>query len=168
MSEQEPAEDWKHYLRLNADDIEYGSLSDQLLQNFALSSEPYIATLALGELVARRSDRARSVLDELLRGTGSNPNRYVHAAALEGLYELDPNAALQEMATHAKSCDPYVVSSMVDLIEGNEPDVHAEPARSAIAAVVARLRTWQDGDAEITAQRRTNFLDAYGTSGPNG
>lgn len=167
MPEKGATDGWERLLTLNADEIDYSSLPEAVLEKLALAEEPFIATLAVGELVTRRSSRARPVLSELLDTSKSQADRYLQAAALEGLYEIDANAALQHIATHSAQSDPYVLSSMIELIQGNEPDPNAEPARSAIQAVAARLRSRPE-ESEITAQQRADFLEAYGGSGPNG
>lgn len=147
---------------LNADDIEYASLTDDVLEHLALSEEPYIATLSVAELVRRHSPRARPVIDKLL--SGSEADRYLRVAALEGMYELEPDGAFQYIAAHARTSDPYLVNSMVELILANEPDPKADPARSAIRAVAERLRA-QPETEEISPQQRSDFLDGYAKGG---
>jgi hypothetical protein len=160
MSGERGDSEWKRLLMLNADDIKYPTLAEDVLEHLALSEEPYIATLSLAELVGRHSPRARPVIDKLLSSSPIQVDRYLRAAALEGMYELDPDAALQYMGAHAAGSDPYVVNSMVELILANEPDPEADPARSAIRAVAAQLRA-QPHAEEISAQQRSDFLDVY-------
>lgn len=159
MSEEAGPSDWKGLLMLNADDIEYQTLADDVLENLALSSEPYIATLSLTELVRRQSPRARPVIDKLLGGS-SQADRYLRASALEGMFELEPDAAMRYIAANAAGSEPYVLNSMVELILVNEPDPEAEPAASAIHAVAEQLRAHPETE-EISPQQRSDFLDAY-------
>lgn len=152
--------DWERLLLLNSDDIDYRALPDEVLEKLALSEEQSIATLALSELVTRAAPSAQGIAQKILDSADSD--RFLKAAAIEGLYEIDPSAAFDYIRAHAGEADPYVVESMVSLIVENEPDQTAEPARSAIQALLKRLQS-RPKEGEILSQRRADFLEAYGS-----
>ena len=84
------------YLTCVADDIDYASLDLGLLRDLALQrEEPFIATLALGELAMRggrvAGEAAGSILGAALW------DRYLHAFAVKVLYGADPVAAIAVM-----------------------------------------------------------------------
>lgn len=151
--------DWEQLLILNADDIDYKVLSDDVLEKLALSEEPFIATLALGELGSRRSARAGTVARQILEGTEAD--RFLRATALRVWSQVDPAAALGYIAKHAGDADPYVVDSMMSVIERNRSEVQMELGQSAVKALVARLRS-KPAEAHIPDEHRNDFLKSFG------
>lgn len=152
-------DDWEGLLLHAANDIDYRALPEEVVAKLALSDDPSISTLALADLVSRQSGKARYVAWTLLHSPGSD--RHLKAAALEALYEVDPEEAFRYIEANAERTDSYLVKSMLDLMVVNEVDASREPARSAAARLRERLgrRPEEDG---IPAQRRADFLEAYG------
>ncbi|GAA6615893.1 hypothetical protein [Scytonema sp. NUACC26] len=67
------------------DDIDYGSLSEDVLKQLALGDELFIATSALVELRLRKSDMAAMVAWEIL--SNSLGDKYLQATALSVLFK---------------------------------------------------------------------------------
>lgn len=161
MSPKFDPNDWERLLILNADDIDYKVLSDDVLEKLALSEEPFIATLALGELGTRRSTRAGTVARQILEGTEAD--RFLRATAMRTWSQVDPGAALDYIAKNAGEAEPYVLDSMMTVIERNRSELQRAAGRAAVTAVVARLQS-QPSESDIGAERRAEFLEAYGSS----
>ena len=103
-----------YLLMLTDDQIDYKSLSEQVLKRLALDVEPYIAQSALTELQIRESNEAVPTACQLL--SSAQADRYLQATAIEILFQMDRDKGLDYMIEYAPTCDPYVLNEMMNLI----------------------------------------------------
>jgi hypothetical protein len=83
-------------MRLTDDEIDYDALSDDELKELALGDELFIATSALGELDNRNGNLGAEVAWEIL--SNSKSERYLQAAALETLFQGNPELARESFS----------------------------------------------------------------------
>jgi hypothetical protein len=148
-------------LVLPADDIEYGSLSMPTLVALAIqTTDPFIATSALGELAQRDPRETTTAAERILDGDVWDP--HLTAFALTLLYDRSPEAAMLRMQRLARSCDSSIVlaAMMENILSDSDRFTSPEPARlaRAIAHRVAALRAEQFKDLE----QRDRFLERFG------
>ena len=103
-----------YLLMLTDDQINYKSLSEQVLKRLALDVEPYIAQSALTELQIRESEEALPIACQILSSVQAD--RYLQATAIEILFQMDRDKGLDYMIEYAPSCDPYVLNEMMNLL----------------------------------------------------
>ena len=103
-----------YLLMLTDDEINYKSLSEEVLKRLALDVEPYIAQSALTELQIRESQEALPTACQILSSV--QVDRYLQATAIEIIFQMDRDKGLDYMIEYAPSCDPYVLNEMMNLI----------------------------------------------------
>ncbi|GEM_PF-6722051 len=144
-------------LMMNCDDIDYSSLSEDMLKTLALENELYIATLALGELEKRESKAVDSIAWKIL--AESHGDSYLQAAALESLFKVNPEQAFQYMTKQVVSCDPYILNSMMELMLEEQPYFKAKNISSLVKIILARLKKYAD---KLDFGIKTEFKRTYG------
>jgi hypothetical protein len=132
--------DWNNLTIMNDEDIDYSTLPEEGLAKLALSGELYIATSAVVELSIRESEAIVPVTWEIL--SKSLGDGYLQAAALEALFEADLKKAAVYMSKHARSCHPYVLNTIMDLLmmTRNDSDSRFESTSVLISTITERLK----------------------------
>ncbi len=141
-------------------DINYSSLSEDTLKELALADELFIATSAITELAIRKSSIAAPVAWEIL--SKSHGDCYLQAAALEVLFNLNQELALDYIKKQAQYYNPYILNSIMELMIENESDFKSGRALSVVRIVLGRL---QESDEEAKfpePEVRDSFLKLYG------
>lgn len=110
-------------LLLTDQDIDFKSLSAEILEQLALESDSYIANAALTELWARDSGMAAEAAQELLaRTTGEH---FLQATALRVLFAANRESALHCLLTSEANVHPQLLNTLIDLLM-YESDFHYE------------------------------------------
>lgn len=99
------------------ENIDYESLSEDLLADLALGDDLFIATSALSELTIRHSTKTVCITEKILANFMGD--RYLQAAALESLFKVKPEQAIIYMKSYLETQDPYIIDSISELIEEN-------------------------------------------------
>lgn len=86
-------------MMMNADDIDYSNLSEDMLQTLALDDELYVANYAIAELSRRESKEASSVAWQIL--SNSLGDCYLQTAALKILFHMNREKALNYISKQA-------------------------------------------------------------------
>lgn len=144
---------------LTDEDIDYSTLSIDILKGLALGDELFIATSALGELSRRNSSVAASTAWEIL--SNSRGDCYLQAAALETLFEYDQEKALTYIREQVPKCNTYILNSILEIMIENEFVFKSKNVSSLVSIVLQRLKeldsTTQYPEPEII----DNFLNMY-------
>lgn len=111
-------------LILTADDIEFETLSTQMLIDLALEEEMFIATSALTEL-SLRDEQTAGVVAEKILNTGHG-DRYLQAQALEKFFSASPHQGLNYIRQNLVKFDPYVRRTVEELIAENRTIFNTE------------------------------------------
>lgn len=137
-------------LMLDADDIDYELLPDEVLKALATSEEPYIATYAVGALYDRNRAAARQVIVELL----SDPQADQHLKA----YAI-------KIASRESWLDEAVSSAIVGQADGPALTSLTEAVASTLDspesvehAVVARVRDLIRESLDLTYAQQQKLL----------
>lgn len=101
-------------LLLTDQEINYATLSDELLEHLALESDPYIATSAIDQLGLRKSPVAIETAEHLL--THANREHFLQSSALRVLFAMDRQRALTYMLDHVSHAHPQVLNTLVELL----------------------------------------------------
>jgi hypothetical protein len=147
-------------MMLTDDDIDYGDLPLDILEQLAFGDELFIATSALGELSRRDSSIAASVSWKIL--SCFQGDCYLQAAALEVLFQFDREKALNYIRTQAQSCNPYILNSIMQLMIENESDFKSDTTSSLVSIVLQRLKEFDSEAQYPEPEVRKNFLNTYG------
>jgi len=134
-------------LMLTDDQIDYTSLSEDILQQLALGEELFIATSALTELSIRNSPCAASVAWEIL--SHAHGDHHLQARAVEVLFEVNRKRAMDWLEQQVPECEPFMLNAIMELIIENESDFKFEPGLSITHLVIERLAEF-DEDYEGT------------------
>lgn len=144
---------------LTDNEIDYGNLSDEELKELALGDELFIATSALGELENRNSNLGAEVAWEIL--SNSKGDRYLQAAALETLFQGNPELALDYMKEHAQKCDRYILKTAIELMIENPSDFKSGLAWSVSGFVRERIKNLKNGEEFIAPELIDTFLNLF-------
>ncbi len=107
-------------MMLTDEDIDYSSLSIDILKELTLGDELFIATSALGELSRRNGSVAASIAWQILLKL--HGDCYLQAAALETVFRFDQEKALDYIREQAPKCNTYVLNSILEIMIENESD----------------------------------------------
>ncbi len=146
-------------MMLTDEDIDYSSLSLDILKELALGDELFIANSALGELSERNSGIAGSIAWEILLNL--HGDCYLQAAALEIIFQFDREKALDYISREVYFCNTYILNSIMELIIENEFKFKSKNTLPSVRIVLQRLK-----EVDFTAQYpepevRDNFLNTY-------
>ncbi|MGC1310442.1 MAG: hypothetical protein WA885_24695 [Phormidesmis sp.] len=111
-------------LMMTSDEIDFGTLSEEILVQIALSDDPFIATESLGELQYRQSNLTKEVAKKILISVKGDA--YLKAAAFETLLKLDVASSLDYVRENAKKCPPYLFNAMVEALLDNAESLALE------------------------------------------
>ena len=103
---------------LGDQEIDYDTLSDDILAELALGDDLFIANSALSELTIRKSIKTISVAQQIL--DQSYADRYLLAAALQSLFKMSPAQAVGYIKSYAMRGDAYINNSIAELMMENE------------------------------------------------
>ncbi len=120
------------------DDIDYSSLSGDVLKQLALGDELFIATSALVELRLRKSDIAAMVAWEIL--SKSLGDKYLQAAALSVLFDMNQEQAINFMLKQTQYFDLYILNTVMELMIENEAAFKSNQASFMVTLVKKRLQ----------------------------
>jgi hypothetical protein len=152
--------DIAYLLLRGADEIDYAALDDELLGALALQTdEPFIATLALGEMARRRPARGREIAEVILERAAWDD--YLTASAVEILFARDPEAARREMSRLVETtAHPAVLEAMAENVMSDRPRFDDAAGKDFVARLAGKL-------ARAEAKRLSNrelvsdFLQRY-------
>ncbi|WP_148662653.1 hypothetical protein [Scytonema hofmannii] len=147
-------------MMMNADDINYSNLSEDMLRNLALGDELYIANYALAELSRRESQEASAVAWQIL--SKSLGDCYLQAASLKILFYINREQALDYIGKQAQHCNPYTLNSIMELMIENESEFQSGHALSVVPIVSERLQKLEDSAEFPDLEVRNSFLKLYG------
>ncbi|BDA66615.1 hypothetical protein CAL7716_007810 [Calothrix sp. PCC 7716] len=151
--------DINEFMMLTDEDIDYSSLSVDILKGLALGDELFIATSALGELSRRNSSVAVSTAWEIL--LNSRGDCYLQAAALETIFEYDQEKALTYISEQVPKCNTYILNSILEIMIENEFVFKSKNVSSLVSIVLQRVKgldsTTQYPEPEVI----DNFLNMY-------
>lgn len=102
---------------LGDEEIDYTSLTDDILSKLTLGDDLFIATSALSELASRRSPQVVPIAKEIL--CQSVGDRYLQAAAIESLFHLSPEQAMVYIKSYHGARDSYITDSVLQLMGEN-------------------------------------------------
>src|SRR5437879_10813097 len=100
------------------ENIDYSGLSEETLRALAWVEDLFIANSALVELAMRKSGIVAQLAREVL--SKSYGDSHLQSSALDILFGLKQEQALDYMMKNVPSCDPYVLSMMMQLMVENE------------------------------------------------
>lgn len=146
-------------MMLTDDEIDYDTLSDDELKELALGDELFIATSALGELENRKGNLGAEVAWEIL--SNAKGDRYLQAAALETLFQGNPELALDYMKEQAQKCDRYILNTIMELMIENKDDFKSGIALSVSRLISERIKKVDDEQEFLNAEVRDSFLSLY-------
>src|SRR5919202_5449730 len=146
-------------MMLTDDEIDYDTLSDDQLKELALGDELFIATSALGELENRNANLGAEVAWEIL--SNSKGDRYLQAAALETLFQGNPELALDYMKEQVQKCDRYLLNTIIQLIIENSSDFHSHLDSSVSRLICERIKTLHSQEQIIAPEVIDSFLSVY-------
>lgn len=104
---------------LSDNQINYSSLSEEILAKLVFGDDLFVATSALSELSKRKSRRTGTLANEIL--LKKHGDRYLQAEALETLFNYDKEVAMNYIEKTIDCCDSYVFNSILELMIEN-PD----------------------------------------------
>lgn len=142
------------------DDIDYSTLSEDVLKELALDDELFIATSALVELRLRKSVAAPMLAYQIL--SKSKGDKYLQATALSVLFDTSREQAINFMLQEAPSSEPYILNSIMELMIENKADFESIPASLLANIVNKRLQELENSTKFPTLEVRNSFLDMYG------
>ena len=146
-------------MMLTDNEIDYDTLSEDELKELALGDELFIATCALGELENRNGNLGADVAWEIL--SNSKGDRYLQAAALETLFQGNPELALDYMKEQAQKCDRYILNTIMELMIENKDDFKSGIALSVSRLISERIKKVDDEQEFLNAEVRDSFLSLY-------
>ena len=146
-------------MMLTDNEIDYDTLSEDELKELALGDELFIATSALGELENRKSHLGTEVAWEIL--SNAKGDRYLQAAALETLFQGNPELALDYMKEQAQKCDRYILNTIMELMIENKDDFKSGIALSVSRLISERIKKVDDEQEFLNAEVRDSFLSLY-------
>lgn len=109
------------------ENIDYETLSEDLLADLALNDDLFIATSAIAELTIRDSTKTVCVTEKIL--TNFMGDRYLQAAALESLFKVKPEQAIIYIKSYLDTQDPYIIDLISELISENLPYFDTLPVK---------------------------------------
>ncbi len=101
-------------LMLTDQEIDYRSFADEILEQLALESDPYIANSALNELSVRKSSIALETAWHLL--AHSKDEHFLQSTALRIVFAADREKTLEYMLAHVEDAHPQVLNTLVELL----------------------------------------------------
>lgn len=134
-------------MMLTDDEIDYNTLSDGELKELALGDELFIATSALGELENRNGNLGAEVAWKIL--SNSKGDRYLQAAALETLFQCNPERALDYMKEQAQKGDRYILNTIVELIFENNSYFQTNSPLSLLYTVLEQVKNLSEDEPVI-------------------
>jgi len=147
-------------LILTDDQIDYPSLSENMLEQLALSEELFIATSALTELSIRNSPCAASVAREIL--CQDRGDYHLQARALEVLFEVNPKQAMYLILQQVPTCGAFMLNAIMELILENEPDFKSEAGLFLTHLVIERLAEFDEKTTLPQPEVKSIFLKRFG------
>lgn len=146
-------------MMLTDEDIDYSSLSIDILKELTLGDELFIATSALGELLQRNGSVAASIARAILLKL--HGDCYLQAAVLETVFRFDQEKALDYIREQAPKCNTYVRNSILEIMIENESEFRSNNALPLVSIVLQRLKTLDSTTQYPEPEVRDSFLNMY-------
>lgn len=146
-------------MMLADNEVDYDTLSEDELKELALGDELFIATSALGELANRNGNLGAEVAWEIL--SNAKGDRYLQAAALETLFQGNPELALDYMKEQAQKCDRYLLNTVIELIIENPSNFSSGLGWSVSRLAHERIKNFKDEEEFIAPELIDSFLKLY-------
>lgn len=146
---------------LSDNQIDYGTLPDSLLRDLTLGDDLFIATSALVTLSQRRSKLAQTLASDILeKGLG---DRYIQAAAIDVLFDMNPTSALDFITKQIQTCDAYLFNVILELMVQNYDYFNRSNRFQIIEIASKRLNELDLEDKWPTLEVREKFFASYGS-----
>ena len=141
-----------------SEDIDFNTLSEELLIELALAEDPFIATEALGELRIRENTSVKEIAVNILNQ--SDGDVYLKSYALDALLEKDQAAAISYIDKHVKSCNLHLFNSIIKLLIENQSNCFSNMTHNTLNKVSERLDKYGE-EEELDKQVVNKFRDTY-------
>jgi hypothetical protein len=88
-------------------------------------------------------------------------DRYLQAAAIETLFQGNPELALDYMKEQAQKCERYILNTIMELMIENKDDFKSGIALSVSRLISERIKKVDDEQEFLNAEVRDSFLSLY-------
>ena len=110
----------KELMMLTEDQIDFESLSIDILKNLALGDELFIATSALAKLNECDKEQAEIISWTIL--SKQKGDSHLQALALEVMFNCNPDKAINFINSHWETMDDVLLGTVEDIIMENNLD----------------------------------------------
>jgi len=104
-------------MMLTEDQIDFESLSIDILKNLALGDELFMATSALAELGFRDQKQAEMIAWKIL--SGQKGDAHLKALALEVMFNCNPDKTIDFIQTYRGKMNNMLLDAVEDIIKEN-------------------------------------------------
>lgn len=119
-------------MMLTEDQIDFESLSIDILKNLALGDELFMATSALAELGFRDQEQAEMIAWKIL--SGQKGDAHLKALALEVMFNCNPDKTIDFIQTHQDGMDNVLLETVKDIMkENNLANLQSLPVLIAVS-----------------------------------
>lgn len=147
------------FMLMDASDIEYSNLPEDILVKLSLCDELYIANYALAELSARDSNQASVVAWKIL--STLKGDYYLQAAALSVLFETDKEKALDYINKQVQHFDLFMLNEVMQLMVENFSDFVAKNSYKIVSVISDKLKKINDMQGLIDKEVSGDFFSLY-------
>lgn len=119
-------------MMLTEDQINFESLSIDILKNLALGDELFMATSALAELGFRDQEQAEMIAWTIL--SEQKGDSHLQALALEVMFNCNPDKTINFIQTHQDGMDNVLLETVKDIMkENNLANLQDSPVLIAVS-----------------------------------
>jgi len=119
-------------MMLTEDQINFESLSIDILKNLALGDELFMATSALAELGFRDQEQAEMIAWKIL--SEQKGDSHLQALALEVMFNCNPDKTIDFIQTHQDGMDNVLLETVKDIMkENNLANLQSLPVLIAVS-----------------------------------
>ena len=118
-------------MMLTEDQIDFESLSIDILKNLALGDELFMATSALVKLGCHDQEQVEMIAWKIL--SEQKGDSHLQALALEVMFNCNPDKTIDFIQTHRDGMDNVLLETMKDIMkENNLANLQSSPALIAV------------------------------------
>ncbi|BDA74636.1 hypothetical protein CAL7716_088020 [Calothrix sp. PCC 7716] len=147
------------FMLMDASDIEYSNISEDMLVKLALCDELYIANYALAELSARDSNQASVVAWQIL--STLKGDYYLQAAALSVLFDTDKGKVLDYINKQVQHFDLFMLNEVMQLMVEKFSDFATQNTSKIVSIIFNKLKKLDDKQGLIDKEVKDNFFSLY-------
>jgi hypothetical protein len=147
---------------LGDDQIDYATLSDETLRELALGDDMFVANSALAILAIRHSKHAAPLAWDIL--TKPHGDRYLHAAALNVLFRMDRQRAVDYLIGQVQALDSYVLNTLAEIMLENHDYFKSDATMPIVRTVMQRMQQYNSDTKWPDPEVRGKFLRLYTTN----